>query len=1033
MAVEDDILKTLRNIEKILGNGSNVASGLGRSAPRVAGGASNNDTARRREKEKQENDRNKTYRATTASLNLLNTSTATLNRSFTGLAKTVLSTRAGFIGLNRSMRQRARTPEVREPTEKKPTESAASKKLPKPPKINTDPFVALPKVMQQAARGMFDTVREMRAEAAKLAAQAAAGPAAPITLPPPVVIVQQPDAPIPVEALPTSGVRGRRPRAGSARARKKQSKARPARSNQPQPNTPVDEVIPPAGGGGVPPNPANGPLGPRGPLGGAIRGLSGRITAASSAVIAFTAAIGAAIVPVTRDVLMLHSAGIQASSALGGLYVDAARSGLSLQEYTKVLQSSSVAVTRAGSMDDFNDTLQISRDRLENLGIFGAEATRLAASLATSTTTLGIPQEQLAAATNAQIDTFERLRKTSLLTAEEFQKLSESLADNQTVQSQLLGMAPQQRAARQSELLQIRTLGLSMGATKKASDALSDAIIAQRNATAPKRFEAAGLVRQAGAMLGQDVGATETLARLSRKKNLTAEEAALGARLAAPLQAAIERELNSGDISREFRAEQIQERLMSNGFGKFLQASGNVALTASSGPAGVNQDFAKGASDLLKATGRLLAWTDGLEKNTIIKSIGAGVLGAIVTRAIGGLLMGRVAGGGLISGLKTIIDGTYNVLGRGVKMILGVLDPRNWGGMLTRIVNGGKNAVSTIVGAVKSIGGVFSNIGTLGARLGGIGQVFSNAFARFGPMLRIVPGLLKGIPVIGSLLGVLIDTVGELFSGNVFAAFNADGEGNILERIGNIGFAVVNGFISSFGAIGDWVVSWFTNDGFNIENALNRWAVTFKSSLLNALAWAADFIPGIGGKMSAYFKGAAKDSDNVLKQLEEDKTATVISIGKQRNADIDSRKKNETDTKALADKTVAAQARITAANAGILTSTTGITSNIVETARSIAAPAASPVKTVTPPTVNRAETETTPTASTTAETPPPAAPPPDAIVAQLIAMNQLLTQMLTAEQAQAAGITSLASAAGRPTFANNEFKFDILQGNRFAG
>lgn len=1070
MAVEDDILKTLVRIEKALGNGS-VTSGLGRSSPSVAGGKKGNA---RQPIDRDEANRKKTFRATMAALQDITNSSATLNRSFTGLNKTVLQTRGNFVAMNRTMRAMPKSltpppapapvPIPQIPPAPREESSSSSKKK---PKYNTDPWRVLPPFFRDFGTNLTETLREGFA------------------------------------ARNSTTVTGTGRGSG--------------RGNPP---------------GSPPINPLDlGPQQPRRKLAGAITDITGKIRGAGAAVTSFTIALAGAVVPIARDVLLLHSAGIQASSALGGMYIDAARAGMSLQEYTKVIQSSSVAVTRSGSMAEFNAQLQVTNRRLEGLGIFGAEATKLSASLATSTTALGIPQSQLADATNAQIEVFERLRKTSLLTADEFQKLTEGLASNQTVQSQLLGMAPAQRAARMNELTQIKTIGLSLGSTKAASDALGDALIATRNLTAPKRFEAAGRIRQAGAMFGVDSSSTERLAQLSRKKIRTADEDREVVALAAPLQAAIQRAMQSGNISQENAAEQVSAALDSSGIGDVLKKAGNVALTTDSGQAGVNRNFAKGSSDLLIATGRLMAWMDGLEKNTIIKALGTGAIGALVGQILlralpvlgirGGGIRGAGAGGppippagggaggpGLLQRMfptfTRLISGTYDLLKTGVSKIFSVFNPRNFGanisgfvsfidkiythvsitfsnmatwmrGVSTSVTNvvgsirgmvgnviptlgnaftnittwikgivpGIANAIgsvrgwfgnlipnlknigTTVTGAVNSVGGVF---GKIGSTVGGWMSSFRGAFGGLTNGLGgLIGGLLKRLPLIGALW----DGIGELFSGTIMAAFNPSGDGGIAEVFGNMAFAIFNGFIGGIGKAVDWISSFFIKDGLHVENALNVLGVLLKTGLMKALSWATQWIPGAGN----YFEKAATDSSTVLDKLLADNTLTVAKIGEQNKTEIDKKKATADASKAQADKTVEAQKTITAANAGILTSTKGITAGLVETARAAVATPVTPARqNVTPPTVNKPETATEATAKDTSQSAAAAtATGSDLIIAQLTSINNVLASLLTTEQAAAAGISQIASASGRPIFANNEVKFDALQGVRFNG
>lgn len=977
-SIEEDTLKVLQRIEIILGKGS-TASGLGRK-PTVAGGRNDNDndgggTSGRR------NDLNnrKAYRATAAALSGLAESTNVLNRSFLGLNKTVLNTRANFSAMNRSMRSFANDAPVSQPVggqERLPPVPRPDADREKRSKSKLDPWKNMPKFIQDIRTGFNDTMGEFQKKTKPSRVNKAAEESTKAASDAPCVNLCDEKKKAPVDLAKKVNL-------------DKKVGAEAERT------------------------------------GGKLAGLGGKVAGAAAAIGGFIVALSAALIPVTRDILMLHSAGIQASSALGGMYIDAARAGMSLKDYTTVLQNSSAAVTRAGSMAEFNDTLQVANNRLMDLGIFGAEATKLSASLANSTTALGVPQENMRDAILSQVSTFESLRKSSLMTAESFQKLTEELADNQTVQSQLLGMGPAQRAARFNELTAIKTIGLSMGSTKKASDALGEALIAQRNLTAPKRFESAGLVRQAGAMFGQDASATETLARLSRKKNLTEEESRTATRLGAQLQAGIERELNSGDISRENRAEVMQERLNSAGIGKFLQAAGNVGLTAESGQAGVNKDFAKGTSDLLKATGMLFAWADGLKENTIVKALGSALplaIGAGLARAFG-LLGGGAAGGGILSSIGGMISGAFGAIRSGVGAIFGFI-----GSTFSR-------ALSWIPGLLNTVTRAGGIIGSIGATIGGwvtsVGNAFRSVGALFGSGGAAVGGFLRKIPIIGTVIGVAIDGLGELITNNITAAFNPSGSGGFVEVIGNAIFGIFNGFMGSIGKLMDGIVGMFTDDGFHFENALNVFGVFMKAGFMQLLGNVASGF-GLGeNKLSKYFHQSAEDSFAVMDKLLADNTSTVSSIGKENNKEIDSKKKTAAATKELAEKTEASNTKLTAANAGIITSTSNITAGIMQTAASIATPVQPTVNNVTPPAVNKENIVTPETPAETTRVADGTILPTDAIVAQLVSMTALLSSMLTAEQMQAAGIGALAAAAGRPVFLDNETKYDLLQGNRY--
>ena len=1048
MAVEDDILKTLGRIEKILGQGS-VASGLGRAPPRVAGGRNGStDPAADRSNSRDTGNQKKTFKAVVVSLNNLNDSSNNLNRSFSGLSKTVLNTRANFIEMNRSMRALTR---------------------------------AQPQTIQ--------------------------------------------NQPAPVVDVDLSGINGvilqiqnlLRPRPGAPRPVPPGSPGRPTPgpSPRPQPLPPGGPTPGPGGGGGGGRGPGgllgglfDGPGSPGGRLAGGLRNLFADTNVVAGGFIVAAKLLAGAIAPVVEDILKLEAAGISSSSALGGLYLDAAMAGMSLSEYTKVLQDSSPAVSRALSMDAFNKTLQVSRDRLENLGIFGAEATKLSASLANSATTLGVPQANLADATNAQIATFATLRKTSLLTAEGFQQLTAELANSQEVQSNLLGLQGDERAARFDELTQIRTLGLRMGATQQASDALGKALLAQRDLTAPKRFESAGRIRQAGAMFGMDPGDTDTLAGLSRKKNLTVDEAATATALGADLQSRIEAELNSGDIQRENNAEVMQESLNSSGIGKFLQAAGNANLTSQSGPAGVNKDFANGTSGLLKAVGRWAAVLDGAEQNPIAKAV-AGALGAIfggfglrsLFRALprlipslgGGPRLGPIPPGGgppapIEGGLRgmfnSVIESMKNaggkILDAGKTLVTAIKGAFGWvgdmlggaGGTIWESIKsfGGllKDGAGWVVDVLKgSAGTVWEGIKDLGAGVrGAFGSLFSGAGAELGPALltaskTILGGafkLLGGTGVFSSVIGGIMEAV----TGDLGSALNADngktwfGSGLLgfvdktMDKIGDIIGGMIRGFATGITDLGDLGITLWNNTigklfdsmsidlGGTLTNFFDRtWTavmITFKEA---KLAFAKFFGMDDSAKEIQADIDVAKSSQD---KLEADGKATLTSIG-------DANQKAADQQKTIAATTVKTVNQSTQA----MTGTKDITASILGTAQAIsdradagtaaatavtdavaAAPIATPVTppspTVTPPAVNSPDNTATP------PSPTPATPATgvdgtvstDPVVIQLIAMTKILTDMLTAEQLQAAGLSSLASAAGRPVFADNEQKFQLL-------
>ena len=575
--------------------------------------------------------------------------------------------------------------------------------------------------------------------------------------------------------------------------------------------------------------------GRRNPL---IQSFNDLNTSVRPAKVAFVAALwelASVVKPIINDFFALHRVGIAGSAALSGMYVDAIKMGMSLKDYTALLIANSNAVVRFGNMREFNDTLFRTNKQLLGIGIFGEEAAKLSGALTSSTVSLGIPMDRMNGAMDAQIQTFARLRKTSLLTADGFQQIITELGNNADVQAELLGLGAEQRAQRFAEIAQTRTLGLSLGMTKEQSDKLGQALLETRKLTAVQRFGAAGRIRQAGAITGMDAGQSEELARLARKKRRTPEEDALFLQLGGTLQAGIERMMNSGDISQENIAEQLQEQLNSTGIGKALEAAGQARLSQDAGQAGVNKDFAQGSQKLSQAAQMLLeyaTYAKGLAENPIVSAITSALGSSAFALGIGtviGKVLGRAAPAagaaasaapGMLTQARSAAGGVMNTVTGMFKQLtdVGKMGPtvsqagqsivngvRTFG---TGVLEAGKQVVPTISkfgstiaqGANTLVGKAqvsyellknagFSKLGavwemvtkTIGSFASGASGVVSNAAsttAQLGKtLLGGVGSILKGAFGFlgkGGVVAGLVGGVMELFTGDLGSALNAD-------------------------------------------------------------------------------------------------------------------------------------------------------------------------------------------------------------------------------------------------------------------
>jgi hypothetical protein len=339
------------------------------------------------------------------------------------------------------------------------------------------------------------------------------------------------------------------------------------------------------------------------------------------------------VIEVFNDAYRLQARGISAQQNLVDFYIAAAKAGMSLQEYTHLLDENRVVVARSGSFEAFNKKLESSTDALASLGVFGVAARQMSATMMSSSTTLGVPQAQLGGVMEQQIKMFKELRDTTGLTADGFSDLLKEVSANEHVQSELLGMAPKDRAARLLQLTQTRALGETMGLTKESSRALGDALLAQRGAMSEDRFKGMGMVRQAGGILGMGSSDTEELARIAQKKTKTPEEEKRMVALAGQMEASLQAMENSNNIGSQNIAEQLRANMPSY-MQNILTQSGKAKATMDSGdPTKLfNAQLDKSAAEL----GKFAALIEGITKNPLwhgLEALGKVMLGVVSTLA----------------------------------------------------------------------------------------------------------------------------------------------------------------------------------------------------------------------------------------------------------------------------------------------------------------------------------------------------------------------------------------------------------------
>lgn len=475
---------------------------------------------------------------------------------------------------------------------------------------------------------------------------------------------------------------------------------------------------------------------------------------------------------VTADYLSLIERGYRVSNPADLLvfYRNAARAGMSLEEFTKLIDENRASVARTASFDEYSRQLEVTAKQLRNLGIFGADARQLAATMRTAATELGVPQERLNSVISGQISVFNELRKSTGMTADGFRQLIADLTANENVQENLIGLSKSEREARLQQLTQIATMGHTLGMTEQAAKRLADALLAQRRATARERFQAAGRARQVAAMLGIGAAEAEEFARLSGKKNLTAEEADRYRQLAARVEGGLQAMQNTGDMTAEFIADQFMEA-MGPAQRAVMQASAVGQLQIDSGKV-IQKDFANSVGEFGKAVGVLVESMAGLQKSPLVDLIGDAVkiAGAAASLALA-LKVFKVGGAGLISGLLKS-NGPTDLLENGKPIEKGTATAK--GGDRLKSLGKGLGA-----GAIFGLAGMGTDLLSEQLEESGnkasaaVASIASSAleFAGIGAMLgSVVPGIGTAV---GAGIGALGGTIKGLLSGDNLSKITA--------------------------------------------------------------------------------------------------------------------------------------------------------------------------------------------------------------------------------------------------------------------
>lgn len=370
-----------------------------------------------------------------------------------------------------------------------------------------------------------------------------------------------------------------------------------------------------------------------------------------SAAVAAMGMVGAAAVGLVKalwnsagDIGKVISLGYQSTAARGygvfdsmiDLSIDSLKAGMGTLDYIKMMDENMAIVARSSSFVDFQRHIDSGSKQLAQFGVIGADATKMVATTMSNLVELGTPMAQIDAAMSAQIAMFGKLQKSTGITAEAFTQLFERVASSEAVQSEMLGLAPKERLARQndivSQLAHVKALNLS----KQAQEAYMTALLDLRKTTTKQRFDQAGTLTQVGGMTGMSGSEIEEMRSLASNKFKTTEETTRFMALVGKMNQRLDELDSTGNIGIQYQVDTAREKLNSAGLDRASAAATAEKLGQSAGPV-QNQDFGKALNTTEQTLGNILSTLNAIKDNPLGQLIIG--LGTAIVTGIGTFLL----------------------------------------------------------------------------------------------------------------------------------------------------------------------------------------------------------------------------------------------------------------------------------------------------------------------------------------------------------------------------------------------------------
>lgn len=710
----------------------------------------------------------------------------------------------------------------------------------------------------------------------------------------------------------------------------------------------------------------------------------------------------------TVDFFQLSRVGMGSVGNLTDLYKYSIMAGMSLKEYSDTLNSSMLVAARAGTLENYNRIISAQDQTLAQMGIFGGEARALQAHLAQYSAEMGINVNDLTRATGAQIDVFDKLRKSSNMTADQFAKMVDAVSNNEQAQKELLGLAPRERFARMNELLQLQTVGSKLGMTAEASQKLGEALINQRRASVKERFDQGAALLQMGAFTGNGAAGQRAFELNMKGRRRSADEDKELMGLVQQMDRTAQGMYENGSLGTQSVLDQLGENLEKGSLGELVKQGRGASLAQDAGKVG-QEAFGKHVGEFGQWVGQLTAWTRGLQESIagpLIAGVGAAVGFAFkgpLTQMFTGVLsrFGGAAAGGA-TGTAATAASAGGILARLAEPLTAV---KNAGSSFFTWITKVPTLMRQSLNEVKLTNAISGPMNTMKFILQEAGSVIGGGVRGIMPMMNGMIQSLGRFPLIAGLLDAGI----ELVTGSLTDALNPSG--GFWNRIGG----AVTAFFSAIPRmIIDTLAFVFGENAMQpIRNGFDIFVASINMSIKYLLA---KLIGGLGDMLSYILpddsklvKGLQATRDGLddsamenavaIEKLWGDQSKTLESISKDNQKSAEAQNKT---TAAATDKVNQSQQKFS----NVMSSGAVSAAQVIQDAKTLAGPQTSVVaaqpqvqvpKTVTPATVNTDEQQ----AQTTAAAKSTSAPDNSEMLNVLNAMLQVLRDTLVSESHQA--------------------------------